>query len=65
LRVVVDLAIPTKEGVLKAYAKEKDSGLDLDLNLPHASGLAFYPGLEAIAENLTGNQAKSVAEMLV
>ena len=33
---------PTKADVLKAYAKEKDSGLDLDLILPHVSNLAFY-----------------------
>ena len=33
---------PTKAAVLKEYAKEKDSGLSLDLILPHVSGLAFY-----------------------
>ena len=33
---------PTKEAVLNVYSKEKDSGIDLDLILPHSSGLPFY-----------------------
>lgn len=33
---------PTKSDVLKAYASEKDSGMDLNLILPEFSKLPFY-----------------------
>lgn len=33
---------PTKKQVLEAYAREKDSGVDLDLVLPSFSGFPFY-----------------------
>lgn len=53
---------PTKEAVLKEYEKEKDSGLDLDLILPHVSGLAFYNTSEYTLETLGGTNTRANLE---
>lgn len=53
---------PTKEAVIKEYAKEKDSGLDLDLILPHVSGLAFYNTSEYTLETLGGTNTRANLE---
>lgn len=53
---------PTKAAVLKEYAKEKDSGLDLDLILPHVSGLAFYNTSEYTLETLGGTNTRANLE---
>jgi len=53
---------PTKEAVLKEYAKEKDAGLDLDLILPHISGLAFYNTSKYSLETLGGTNTRANLE---
>lgn len=53
---------PTKDAVLKEYAKEKDSGLDLDLILPHVSGLAFYNTSEYSLDTLGGTNTRANLE---
>jgi len=56
---------PTKEAVLKTYAKEKDAGLDLDLILPQSSGLAFYNTSEYSLETLGGTNTRANLEHYV
>ena len=53
---------PTKDDVLKAYAKEKDADLDLDLILPHISGLAFYNTSEYSLDTLGGTNTRANLE---
>ncbi|MCP5013246.1 MAG: SAM-dependent DNA methyltransferase [Aestuariibacter sp.] len=56
---------PTKDAVLKAYAKEKDSGIDLDLVLPHASGLAFYNNSKYDLGTLGGTNTRANLEQYI
>jgi type I restriction enzyme R subunit len=56
---------PTKETVLKEYAREKDAGLDLDLILPHSSGFAFYNTSEYSLATLGGTNTRANLEHYV
>jgi len=42
LRRVECVIEPTREAVLKKYNDEKESGIDLEMVLPHVSGFPFY-----------------------
>lgn len=53
---------PTKESVLTAYEKEKDSGIDLDLIMPSYSGLSFYNTSTFNLETLGGTNTRANLE---
>jgi len=53
---------PTKESVLTAYEKEKDSGIDLDLIMPSYSGLPFYNTSTFNLETLGGTNTRANLE---
>ena len=56
---------PTKDAVLKEYAKEKDSGIDLGLILPTYSGLPFYNTSEYNLGTLGGTNTRANLEQYI
>lgn len=56
---------PTKDKVLKEYAKEKNSGVELDLILPTFSGLPFYNVSTYTLETLGSTKTASNLEAYI
>ena len=56
---------PSKQQVMEAYEKEKDSGIDLDLTLPSFSGLDFYNTSTYSLETLGGTNTRANLEQYI